>query len=137
MEKHFELTDEEFEQQFSSCLLNPSVFSHEAHLRLAWIYIDKYGLEQAKTKIQKQLQDFVSHVGATDKYHKTLTIVATHAVNHFKNQSKSANFQDFILEFPRLKNDFKGMISSHYSFNVFNSPKAKLEFIKPDLIPFS
>ena len=97
METHFELSDADFEAQFADCKLDPSIFNHEAHLRLAWIHIDKYGIEQAEENIQKQLQDFVAHVGAKDKYHETLTIVAVQAVNHFMQQSKSDNLQDFII----------------------------------------
>jgi len=136
MEHHFELSDADFERQFSNCQLNPSIFSHEAHLRLAWIHIDKYGLEQARENIQQQLQDFVAHVGSADKYHKTLTIAAVEAVNHFMKKSKSDNFKDFIMEFPQLKSNFRELISSHYSFDIFASPEAKSEFLVPDLLPF-
>ena len=136
MEKHFELSDAEFEKQFTTCELNPSIFSHEAHLRLAWIHIDNYGLEKAKENIQKQLKNFVVHVGATDKYHTTLTITAIQAVYHFMQQSKTDNFKDFINEFPQLNNDFKSLINSHYSFDIFGSAKAKINFVAPDLMPF-
>ena len=136
MEKHFELTDEVFENQFTQCTLNPEIFSHEAHLRLAWININDHGIEQAEKKIQTQLQNFVEFVGAKDKYNKTLTIVAIKAVNHFMNQSKSDNFKDFIVEFPQLKTNFKQLIDSHYSFDIFNSEKAKTEFLEPDVLTF-
>lgn len=117
-------------------MLDPSIFSHEAHLRLAWIHLDKYGLEQAKDNIQKQLQNFVAHVGATGKYHTTLTIVAIQAVDHFMKQSKSRDFVSFIKEFPQLKESFKELVASHYSFDVFNSPEARIEFLAPDVVPF-
>jgi len=136
MEKHAELSDAEFERQFAACELDPSIFSHEAHLRLAWIHIDAYGLEQAKQNIQKQLQDFVAHVGAVDKYHTTLTVAAVQGVNHFMKKSKSDNFKDFIQEFPQLKNNFKELIGSHYSFDIFTSAEAKAGFLAPDLLPF-
>lgn len=136
MEKHFELTDEVFRNQFTQCTLNPKIFSHEAHLRLAWININDHGIKKAENKIQIQLQNFVEFVGAKDKYNKTLTIVATKAVNHFMNQSKSDNFKDFIVEFPQLKSNFKQLIDSHYSFDIFNSEKAKTEFLAPDLLTF-
>ena len=136
MEKHFELTNTAFEKQFATCKLDPTIFSHEAHLRLAWIHIMKYGLEQAEENIQAQLKNFVEFAGATDKYNKTLTIVAIKAVNHFVRRSRSNNFKDFITEFPQLKKDFKTLIDRHYSFNIFNSQKAKIEFLKPDLLPF-
>ncbi len=136
MEKHFELTDLAFEKQFETCKLDVSMFSHEAHLRLAWIHITKYGLQQAEENIQKQLQNFVAHVGATDKYNKTVTIAAIKAVAHFMKKTTATNFEGFILEFPQLKNSFKTLINSHYSVDVFNSKRAKNMFITPDLAPF-
>ena len=136
MEKHYNLSDLEFEQQFVDCKLDPAIFSHEAHLRLAWININRYGMEQAEKNIQKQLQHFVESVGAKDKYNTTLTIAAIKAVGYFKEKSKADNFKDFIEEFPQLKNNFKALIGSHYSFDIFNSNKAKTTFLEPDLIPF-
>ncbi|MEL7002009.1 MAG: hypothetical protein AAFN93_04645 [Bacteroidota bacterium] len=136
MEKHFELSDSEFERRFNDCLLDPSIFSHEAHLRLAWINIDRYGIIEAEKKIQHQLRAFVQSLGAADKYNTTLTVAAIKAVYHFKLKSNSDNFQDFIEEFPRLKYNFKELMSSHYGFDIYNSMLAKKEFLKPDLLPF-
>ncbi len=136
MEEHFKLSDSELERQFIACELNPSVFSHEAHLRLAWINIDKYGLEQAVKNIQNHLMNFVSHLGAEDKYHMTVTIAAVQAVNHFMEKSKSNNFNDFITEFPQLKNKFKELLNSHYSFDIFSSSKAKQSYLEPDVFAF-
>lgn len=136
MEKHFELSDSEFEQQFISCELNPAYFSHEAHLRLAWININKYGIKQAEKNIQNQLQRFVESVGAKDKYNTTLTIAAIKAVYHFILQSHSDNFKSFITEFPRLKYNFKELINCHYGFDIYHSNLAKTKYLEPDLIPF-
>ena len=52
IEKHYQLSDEEFEQQFQNCLLSPVLFTHEAHLRLAFIHILKYG--ESIVSIMKQ-----------------------------------------------------------------------------------
>ena len=133
---HFQLSDEEFTTQFKDCTLNPEVFDHEAHLRLAWILIKDIGLVEAEKTIQEQLQNFVKSVGATDKYHLTLTIASMKAVHHFMQRSKMKNFKDFILENPRLKNNFKELINSHYSINIFASEEAKSSFLEPDLLPF-
>jgi hypothetical protein len=48
MNSPFKLRDELFEKQFQNCQFNPALFNHEAHLRLAWIHITKYGLVQLK-----------------------------------------------------------------------------------------
>ena len=133
---HNQLTDSNFIEQFKNGSLNPQIFNHEAHLRLAWLYIDMFGIKQAEKDIQKQLQNFVEIVGAKDKYHKTLTIVAIRIVNHFMQKSETNNFTDFINEFPQLKSEFKELVSTHYSFNIFNSERARSEYLEPDLLTF-
>lgn len=137
MEKHLELSDHEFERQFENCTLNPSLFSHEAHLRLAWIQINSHGVEDACNVICNQILHFVEALGQTKKYNMTLTIAAVRAVSHFMQKSNSDNFQEFIKEFPQLKSNFKELLGSHYSFDIFQSQKAKSHYIEPDLLPFS
>ena len=56
MEDHFELADSEFLKQFKNCELDPLVFNHEAHLRLAWLHIHTYGIEKAIKNVQIQLK---------------------------------------------------------------------------------
>ena len=136
MEKHFNLSDFDFEQKFIRCKLSPSEFTHEAHLRLAWINISKYGIKQAEDNIQTQLQKFVEFAGSKGKYNTTLTIAATKAVYHFMMKSNTNNFKDFITEFPRLKYNFRELMNCHYKVDIYNSGKAKKEFLKPDLLPF-
>lgn len=136
METHFNITDIAFENKFQNCTLNPKLFSHEAHLRLAWIHIKKYGITIAEQNIQNQLQDFVKHVGAIDKYNTTLTVAAVKMVNHYMKQSKANTFEGFIKQFPELNNDFKRIINNHYSYDIFTSKEAKSVFLEPDKIPF-
>jgi hypothetical protein len=133
---HYDLSDLEFEQQFAACTLDPAVFSHEAHLRLAWIHIKKSGADGAVKNINAQLVKYVNHLGAQEKYNKTLTVAAVRAVNHFMQKSAADNFQDFISEFPRLIHSFKELIAQHYSTDIFNSEKAKADFLEPDLLAF-
>jgi hypothetical protein len=136
MEKHFDFPDSEFEKGFKNCTLNPEIFSHEAHLRLAWIHITKYGEEAAIQNICSQLIRFVEFVGAKGKYNQTLTIAAIKAVHHFIKKSRSNTFQDFIFEFPQLKYNFKDLMNTHYKVDIFKSEIAKKKFLEPDLVPF-
>lgn len=137
MKKHWDLSDENFTKQFSNCSLDPSLFDHEAHLRLAWIHIKNDGVEMASKNIQDQLQKFVSHVGAQDKYHATVTVAAVEAVNHFMKKSSSETFEDFIAQNPQLKSNLKELLNSHYSFDIFQSSEAQHSFLEPDVQPFS
>jgi len=137
MQNHLELVDNEFEAQFSNCSLDASLFNHEAHIRLAWIHITKYGVDQAISNVDAQLIKYVTSLGARDKYNKTVTIAAVKAVYHFIQKSESNSFKDFIKEFPRLKTNFKDLLSQHYSIDIFNLKNAKSSFLEPNLLPFT
>jgi hypothetical protein len=136
METHFDLTNQQFEIAFKSAHLNPNLFTHEAHLRLAWIHIKAYGIDTAIENITSQLTQYTKHLGAEVKYNETVTIAAVKAVYHFILKSESVNFKDFILEFPRLKFNFKDLLGQHYGFDIFSSEEAKSSFLVPDLLPF-
>ena len=136
MLSHNDLDDKTFEEQFANCKLDPSVFNHEAHLRLAWVHIKNYGIKQAEENIQKQLKQYVHHLGAYDKYNITLTVAAVMIVYHFMKKSASKKFSEFVEEFPRLKYQFDELIASHYKIDIFKSEIAKERFIEPDLLSF-
>lgn len=137
MEPHFNLTDQEFENQFADHSLDPTLFSHEAHLRLAWIHLSQYGEATAIDNITRQLQNFVRHVGAIDKYNETLTIAAIKATHHFMQKKTVSTYYDFITTYPRLKTNFKHIIEQHYSVDIFQSAKAKATYVEPDLLAFT
>ena len=136
MQDHYSFTDLEFEQQFQTCSFPAALFTHEAHLRLAWIHIKHYGVVQAEKNIVQQLQRYVAHLGAQDKFNMTLTVAAIKAVYHFKTKATSTTFNDFISEFPRLKTDFKALMACHYRRDIYHSKTAKKRFLKPDVLPF-
>lgn len=136
MEAHSHLSDPQFIHKLEDCSLDPEVFTHEAHLRLAWINIKNHGIEKAVDLTQSQLKAYVEHLGAAHKYNTTLTIAATRAVYHFILKSKAEKFDEFMSESPRLKKEFKKLMESHYSLDIFNSELAKKEYLEPDLCEF-
>lgn len=136
MEKHWELSEEVFEQKFETCRFRPLWFTHEAHLRLAYLYISKYKKEVAFQKYQQQLYDFAIKFGAQKKFNNTVTFAAIQVINKYMNASKADNFIDFLKEFPELKTNFKEVLAVHYSSDIYTSPKAKQAILAPDLIPF-
>jgi hypothetical protein len=136
MKNHVDLTDDEFEKQFEHCKIDPAMFTHEAHLRLAWIHIENYGVEKAITNICFQLRRYVEFLGAADKYNETVTVAAIRAVYHFQLKTDATTFADFIAKNPRLKNNFKELLAYHYVTDIFNSQKAKRQYLEPELLPF-
>jgi hypothetical protein len=136
MSDNMQLSDSEFIIQFKSYTLSPSLFNHEAHLRMAWLYISIYGLEKGIFNIRKDLKSYVRHLEATDKYNETLTIAASHAVHHFMQKSTTTSFKQFISQYPQLLTQFRQLMETHYSTNIFTDEVAKREYLEPDLTPF-
>ena len=133
---HWKYTDDEYEQVFASYRLKPGMFSHEAHLRLAYIHITKYGPKQAEINMCDQIKGYAESLGYYDKFNKTVTIASVKTMHHFMDKSNTNSFEGLMQEFPQLLNDFRGILSQHYGFNVFADKRAKKEYVEPDLQPF-
>ena len=130
------MTDSEFKKKFEDCTFDPSKFTHEAHLHLAWIHINQCGPEEAAENLCRQIERFDKKFGDGTKYNKTVTIAAVRILYSYMQKSKSHSFEHFIHTYPELKETFKKLISLHYSFDIFSSAEAKYEYIPPDLRPF-
>lgn len=136
LENHYQFNDEEFELQFEKGTFPPALFTHEAHLRLAWVYIGKYGIERACDKLCYEIRQFDKLHGDGSKFNKTVTIAAARAVYHFMLKSNSDSFAALLIEFPRLKTAFKDLLDQHYAFDVFSNETAKVSYVEPDILPF-
>lgn len=136
MRSHLELDNEQFCQAFAECTLDPALFDHVAHLRLAWIYLEKFDLKTAVEIITDQLKVYTSYHGARDKYNATVTIAAVKAVRHFMLKGSADSFRAFIVEYPQLINNFKELLRQHYRTDIFNSEMARQQFLEPELLPF-
>lgn len=137
MPSHFDYSDEQFENLFALGNIADELFTHEAHIRLAWIHLLKYGETKAIENITHQIKAFTIQLNETEKYNHTLTIASIKVINHFRNKSKSRNFEEFLKEFPRLKTHFKELLQQHYSAFIFTDATAKVNFLQPDLTPFA
>ena len=133
---HNQLGDDEYEQQFRDCTFKPRLFSHEAHLRLAWIHIRKYGLEQAEINLCEDIIRFANHVGFATKFNRTITIASAKILHHFMSISDADSFDHLIEEFPDLLQDFKKVLAQHYSFDIIKNEEARTKYLAPDLLAF-
>ncbi|MEZ4918552.1 MAG: hypothetical protein R2792_05545 [Saprospiraceae bacterium] len=112
MENHWKLDDAQLVLQLESGTLPPELFSHEAHLRLAWINLNNQPCARAEESVCRQLKTYVAAIGAEDKYNEELTVAAVQVVDQLMRQSKATNFADFILEQPKLKTHFRELVGS-------------------------
>ena len=67
------MSDDEFLCQFERLVLNPECFNHEGHCRLAWIYLRRLPMDEAIQRACVNIKAFASSLGASDKFHFTMT----------------------------------------------------------------
>ena len=122
-EKHHLLTNDEFEEQFESCTLPECYFTHEAHLRLAYIHIKKHGVKQAIKNISRQIIAFDTKYGDGTKFNTRLTIASAKVVEFFMHKTSAKDFKGMLLEFPRLRSNFCEVLKEHYKLDFFKQEK--------------
>lgn len=133
---HRKLSDDAYEKAFADKTLRPGWFTHEAHLRLAYIHILKYGYEGALANMRAQIKAFAENLGIYDKYHDTVTIIAVVMTAEAMENAQENDFINFIEGSGRYLLNFKALLNNHYSYNLFKDLKSRKEWVAPDLKPF-
>lgn len=128
------LTDQDFVSAFERREIPNDQFHHRDHLRLAWIYLHRYGRPEAGTRIAESIQRYAVHNGAPGKYHETVTLAWMELVCcAMRSLPDAAGFDEILQAFPRLLQ--KGALAQYYSSGVLESETARRVFVEPDLKP--
>jgi hypothetical protein len=126
------MNDREFLTAFEQHTL--SEFPHRSHIRMAWLYLRADGLELGHQHIERGIQEFAAALGATHKYHQTITLFWARLVQHAIDcQPDIDDFDAFLGKYPFLLNG--RLIAAHYSTALLQSDEARSGWVEPDLIP--
>jgi hypothetical protein len=130
------MNDDAFIQQFEACSFPFDQWHHRAHVKLAYLYLTRYGFDAAGTKLRNGIRAYNAAHNVPDQpasgYHETITqfwlrIVET-TVQQYGELPTADEFFDFHPQLSQKKNH-----RLFYSPGLFMSPEAKREFVKPDL----
>lgn len=125
-----ELTDEEFLRRYEAHTL--ADFSHEDHLRMAFLYARRGGAGAAVAGARR-IRGLAQAAGAPQKYHETLTVAWARVVWHHTVASETSGFAEFVQAHPQLLR--RDLLAAHYSHEVLFSAAARAGFVEPDLAP--
>jgi hypothetical protein len=125
-------SDRDFRAAFESCAVAPARFNHEAHLRLAYVYLVEGDLASAHEKMRGALLAFLNAYNIPpEKFHETLTQAWVLAVWHFMSRSPSHSFAEFADKSQPLLDS--RVMFTHYSETALFSPSARAAYVAPDL----
>ena len=130
----FLLSDEAFVEAFEACTLPKETFHHRDHLRLAWLYLRQDDFPAAAGRIEASIRRFAAHLGISEKYHHTITIVWLRLVAAAMSKTGGeVTLGSFFERNPELLD--QNLPYQFYSRERLFSDAARAAWIEPDLQP--
>jgi hypothetical protein len=131
--------DEKFLETFETCTLPFEQWHHREHIKVAYLYLCRYPLDQAIEKTRSGIKALNAvHRVPEEKldrgYHETITLAWLHLVHCALCEFGPTESADAFLE-KQTQFLAKRALLFFYSRDRIMSWEAKREFIEPDLAP--
>ena len=123
------MTDQEFLHAFESGHLSPAEFHHRDHLRLAWLEVDRLGLEAGAAAVASGIRRFATAHGHHRLCHETLTRFWVRIVAHASRETFAATPESH----PMLLR--KDLPLRHWSPPTLYREEPRVGRIRPHLAP--
>ncbi len=135
------MEDRQLIQQFEDCTLPQADWTHEAHLKVAYMYLRDHPVDVALLKMRKGIQalNAANDVpdGPTEGYNETTTHAFMQLVratmDAYGETFPTPDAKTFCQTHPQLLT--KHILRLFYSPQRRSHPDAKTRFIEPDLTP--
>jgi hypothetical protein len=130
--------DEALLRAFEAAALTRAEWTHEAHVRTAWLYAARLPFEEALRRMRDGLRALNAAQGTPEGpmrgYHETLTQAWLRRVAAaVRASARDVDSRAFCERHPELLH--RGCIDVHYSRERLFSPEAKRAFVEPDREP--
>ena len=123
--------------EFESARVSAETFTHEAHVYVAWLYLQECSLADTLARYCRGLKGLTRKLGAEEKYNETITWFFVLTIADRRQQSPSRTWADFRDHNPDLLHHAGRLLADHYSPQRLASPLARQQFVLPDLSPLS
>jgi hypothetical protein len=128
------LSDDEFLAAFESLQLKHAKFNHADHVRLAWLYVSRFGADQAEDKLLLGIRRMAENVGAPGKFLYTTTVAWARLVAMgIEKDSVAGTFEHWISRHKPLLD--KNLLDAFYSHSILESHAARSRWVEPDRKP--
>ena len=120
-------------EAFEALNFDAGGFDHEAHVYVAWSYLQQHDLLESIGRYRKTLKLLTSSLGVPDKYHETMTWFYMIAVSEHSMTTGPSDWSTFRAKNPALFERSPSVINRFYSANRLKSIDARKMFVLPDL----
>ena len=119
--------------EFEAHAFEVESFDHEAHVYVAWQYIQAYDLLESINRFRSTLIQLTRKLGIPGKYHETITWFYMIAVAEGATGQAKDNWDLFKSRNPEMFRRSPGIIRDYYSEGRLMSDEAQATFLLPDL----
>ena len=126
---------EETVQAFENATVNPSEFNHEAHIKVAWGYLQEHDQLEAINRFTAAIKRLTQKLGVPDKYHETITWFYLLKIAERCHGNAEADWHTFKAANPDLFQWNPSIVQKYYSEVLLSSDTARRMFVLPDLMP--
>lgn len=116
---------------FEAGTIDPDTFDHEAHVFLAWLYLDRYELTESIRRFTTSLRQLTKKLGMPGKYHQTITWFFILLTAERRETTRGKGW----FEFRRENDDLfscRAILDRYYSRALLASEQARSTFLLPD-----
>lgn len=124
------MDDSEYLAAFEACAIANTEFHHADHIRVAWIYLERYPLLDAMQRFIASLRRFAAHHDVPMLYHETITVAYLLLIHERRNGE--ATFDDFRANNADLFTWKPSILDRYYSTETLASDRARSAFVLPD-----
>jgi len=118
-------------EAFERGRIDPDAFDHEAHVFLAWLYLEQFPLPEALERFDTALRRLTLQLGIPGKYHATITWFFLLLIAERRADDPGSNWRRFQRRNADLFED-RGILERYYSRQTLASNRARRAFVLPD-----
>ena len=96
------MTDEALVSAFEAGTLPPADFHHREHVRLAWLYLRRYGRADTEQRLLQGLRALAVRAGKPDKFDAALTRAWLRRIEEAAADTAAPTSEAFIAMHPEL-----------------------------------
>ena len=124
------MTDDQFIHALEHGELAPAEFNHRAHLRAAYIYLQRANWLDATVRMRDTLRVFAARIGKAGLYHETITVAFMALVAERAAHGSYADGAAFAEAHGDLAD--KQLLNRWYTATRLGSEQARARFVMPD-----
>jgi len=116
---------------FEKGTIDPDAFDHEAHVYVAWLYLEHFPVPEAIARFDAALRRLTASLGIPGKYHATITWFFMLLIAERRNNGPDSDWIRFRRDNNDLVSDGR-ILQRYYDSDTLVSDRARRTFVLPN-----